>query len=135
MSSQRRPNGNMRKLLAEASWTEAALARTVNKLAAEAGIQARYDRTSVSHWLSGIRPREPVPGLIAEAFGRRLGRMVTTGDAGLGSASAATSSHRTLQYPAAALASLASQRRHPRGPGAGGAGVSPRRTSRTRMGT
>jgi hypothetical protein len=97
------PNGDLREMIAEASWTEEALARAVNQLGAEVGLHLRYDRTAVSHWLSGVRPRTPVPGLIAEAFRRRLGRPVTTADIGL----SPVPRHQASQDPAAVLAGLA----------------------------
>jgi hypothetical protein len=104
MATPRRPNGDLRKLITEASWTEEALARAVNKLAAEVGLHLRYDRTAVSHWLSGMRPRAPVPSLVAEAFERRLGRPVTTADVGLSPVSA----QRASEDPGTVLAGLAS---------------------------
>ncbi|MCZ1020566.1 hypothetical protein [Streptomyces noursei] len=83
MSPSRRRNQNLRALLAEARWTQAALARTVNALAAEIDLDLNYDRTAVAHWLSGTRPAPPVPELIAEALTRRLGRSVSPAAAGL----------------------------------------------------
>ncbi|MFB7637070.1 hypothetical protein ACFC0M_39835, partial [Streptomyces sp. NPDC056149] len=83
MSPSRRPNKNLRALLAEARWTQAAMARTVNALAAEIDLDLNYDRTAVAHWLSGTRPAPPVPELIAEALARRLGRAVSPAAAGL----------------------------------------------------
>lgn len=82
MAGERRPNSALRGLLAEAHWTEEVLAKAVNHLAAEIGLRLRYDRTAVSHWLSGTRPRPPVPELIAEALGRKLSRRVTVVDTG-----------------------------------------------------
>ncbi|GAA2657445.1 hypothetical protein [Streptomyces lunalinharesii] len=83
MPSSRRRNDNLRALLAEARWTQAALARTVNALAAEIDLDLNYDRTAVAHWLSGTRPAPPVPELLAEALSRRLGRSVSPAAAGL----------------------------------------------------
>jgi tetratricopeptide (TPR) repeat protein len=73
-------------LLAETGWTGDALARAVNTVGAETGLKLRYQRASVTHWLSGMRPRPPVPELVAEAFSRRLGRRVTVGETALGPA-------------------------------------------------
>ncbi|WP_275466905.1 hypothetical protein [Streptomyces noursei] len=83
MPSSRRRNANLRALLAEARWTQAALARTVNALAAEIDLDLNYDRTAVAHWLSGTRPAPPAPELIAEALSRRLSRSVSPAAAGL----------------------------------------------------
>lgn len=78
------PNDLLRALLREARWTNHSFSLAVNRVAAEAGTRLRYDRTSVSHWLSGTRPRPPVPQFAAEALSRRLGRPVSTTDTGLG---------------------------------------------------
>ncbi|AGM07231.1 hypothetical protein [Amycolatopsis keratiniphila] len=77
------PNHLLRNLLAESGWTGQKLADHTNRLGAEAGLRLRYDRTGVAHWLSGTRPRPPVPELVAEAFTRRLGRRVTAAATGL----------------------------------------------------
>ncbi|SFD66574.1 hypothetical protein [Streptomyces aidingensis] len=82
MTHRRRPNDRLRTLLKEADWTQEALARAVNTLGAEIGCPLRYDRTAVAHWLSGTRPRHPVPQLAAEALSRRIGRPVTPEAAG-----------------------------------------------------
>ncbi|WP_162907055.1 tetratricopeptide repeat protein [Allorhizocola rhizosphaerae] len=84
---RRVPNNRLRLLLAEARWSGAELAREVNRLAAENRIVLRYHRVSVSQWLSGVQPRDPVPELIAEAFTRRLHRGVTRNAAGFGRSS------------------------------------------------
>ncbi|QEU89794.1 hypothetical protein [Streptomyces kanamyceticus] len=75
-------NDRLRALLREAQWTSAALARAVNMAGAEIGLRLSYDRTSVSHWLSGTQPRHQVPQLVAEALSRRLDRAVTTAAVG-----------------------------------------------------
>ncbi|MFB4426459.1 hypothetical protein C5F59_035930 [Streptomyces sp. QL37] len=82
MANTRGPNRDLRTLLTEAAWTASALARAVNAAGAEVGIELSYDRTSVAHWLSGTRPRHPVPQLVGEVLSRRLGRSVTATTAG-----------------------------------------------------
>lgn len=77
MDASRRPNLRLRDALAEAGWTGQQLATAVNATGAEAGLRLTYDRTAVAHWLSGTRPRPPVPDLVAEALSRRLARDVT----------------------------------------------------------
>lgn len=79
----RTPNVRLRALLNEAGWTGSAFARALSDCAAENGLAARYDRSSVSHWLAGRRPSPPAPGLMTEVLGRRLLRAVTTVDLGL----------------------------------------------------
>lgn len=82
-------NGRLGGLLAEAGWSGAELARAVNALGTLHGLALRYDRTAVAHWLSGTRPRRPVPELIAAALTERCGRLVTVAEAGVGGAGSA----------------------------------------------
>ncbi|MFJ1643806.1 tol-pal system YbgF family protein [Streptomyces sp. NPDC088258] len=77
------PNHRLAALLGEAGWSAAELARAVNGLGAAQGLPLRYDRTSVAHWLAGSRPRSPVPTLVASAFSRRSGRLITAEETGL----------------------------------------------------
>ncbi|AXK36714.1 hypothetical protein DVA86_33305 [Streptomyces armeniacus] len=76
----------MRRLISAADWTYEALARAVNALGAENGVELRYDRTSVAHWLAGSLPRAPARAILSEAFSRRLGRPVSLADLGMGPA-------------------------------------------------
>ncbi|MFD5146048.1 hypothetical protein [Streptomyces sp. NPDC058401] len=87
MSGGRVANAWLGDLLAEAGWSGAELARAVNALGTLHGLALRYDRTAVAHWLSGTRPRRPVPELIAAALTERCGRLVTVAEAGLGAGS------------------------------------------------
>ncbi|QXJ23769.1 hypothetical protein AGRA3207_004970 [Actinomadura graeca] len=75
-------NDRLRALLAEAEWTGGRLAQAVNAVGAEAGLGLRYGRASVTQWMSGTRPRDPGPALIAEALSRRLGRSLGIVDTG-----------------------------------------------------
>jgi hypothetical protein len=79
----RRPNIELRDLLREAKWSGAAFAMEVNRVGADSGLLLRYDRSAVAHWLSGMRPLAPVPGVVAEVFSRRLDRIVSVADTGL----------------------------------------------------
>ncbi|MFC8076722.1 tol-pal system YbgF family protein [Streptomyces sp. NPDC057307] len=81
--ARKQPNRLLTALLDEADWNRAELARAVNDLGAAQGLPLRYDRTSVAHWLTGSRPRAPVPDLVAAAFSRRSGRLVTAEETGL----------------------------------------------------
>lgn len=92
----RPPNRALRALLEETEWTQAAFARALSRLGAEIGIQLRYDRTSVAHWLRGSRPDPRVQHLIAEALSRRLGRPVAVADLGMADGRATPS---TLSTP------------------------------------
>ncbi|MBV9024570.1 MAG: regulator [Streptomycetaceae bacterium] len=82
-TSQRPPNQQLAALIAEAGFSNAGLARRVDQLGIEHGLDLRYDKTSVTRWLRGQQPRGTTPALIAEVFTRRLGRRLTAQDLGL----------------------------------------------------
>ncbi|WPO69934.1 transcriptional regulator [Streptomyces sp. KN37] len=85
------PNTLLDALLDESGMSRVGLATRVNKAGAARGKRMRYDHSSVIRWLRGERPRGIVPDLIAEVLGRRLGRIITLDDIGMGAASAAPS--------------------------------------------
>ncbi|NED80698.1 hypothetical protein G3I76_11465, partial [Streptomyces sp. SID11233] len=80
---QRIPNTRLAALIAEAQWTRTQVARQVNRLGPQAGLDLTYDRTAVAHWVAGTPPRSEVRPLIVEALSARLGRPVTHEEAGL----------------------------------------------------
>jgi hypothetical protein len=80
---QRIPNRQLAALIAEAGFSNAGLARRVDQLGLEHGLDLRYDKTSVTRWLRGQQPRGTTPALIAEVFTRRLGRRLAAQDLGL----------------------------------------------------
>ncbi|WP_189176773.1 regulator [Streptomyces lasiicapitis] len=73
----------MAAFITEAEFTHAGLARRIDQLGQEHGLDLRYDETSVTRWLRGQQPRGSTPALIAEVFARRLGRRVSATDLGL----------------------------------------------------
>ncbi|MEU3369499.1 transcriptional regulator [Streptomyces sp. NPDC006711] len=79
----RQPNERLQTLIQEAGCSNAGLARRVNMVGAERGLDLRYDKTSVARWLRGQQPRGRAPGIIAEALGRKLGRTVTIDEIGM----------------------------------------------------
>ncbi|WP_406418780.1 regulator [Streptomyces sp. NBC_00873] len=81
---QRTPNRQLASLITEAGFSNAGLARRVDQLGLEHGLDLRYDKTSVTRWLRGQQPRGTTPALIAEVFTRRLGRRLSAQDLGLG---------------------------------------------------
>ncbi|MFM9442968.1 tetratricopeptide repeat protein [Streptomyces acidiscabies] len=83
MRRLRPPNRALRALLTESGWSGARLALEVNSLGAAQGFTLTYDRTTVSHWLSGTQPRPPAPQLVAQALSARLGRRLRATDTGL----------------------------------------------------
>ncbi|MCZ4121689.1 regulator [Streptomyces sp. H39-S7] len=82
-SPQRSPNRQLATLISEAGFSNAGLARRVDQLGIEHGLDLRYDKTSVTRWLRGQQPRGTTPALIAEVFTRRLGRRLSAQDLGL----------------------------------------------------
>lgn len=78
-----RPNSRLAALIAEAGFSNAGLARRVDQLGLEHGLDLRYDKTSVTRWLRGQQPRGTTPALIAEVFTQRLGRRLSAQDLGL----------------------------------------------------
>jgi hypothetical protein len=83
-ATDRRPhNRQLAALIAEAGFSNAGLARRVDQLGVEHGLDLRYDKTSVTRWLRGQQPRGTTPALIAEVFTRRLGRRLSAQDLGL----------------------------------------------------
>jgi hypothetical protein len=82
-AQQRTPNRQLAALITEAGFSNAGLARRVDQLGLEHGLDLRYDKTSVTRWLRGQQPRGTTPALIAEVFTRRLGRRLCAQDLGL----------------------------------------------------
>ncbi|MFB8241025.1 hypothetical protein ACFC58_31255 [Kitasatospora purpeofusca] len=80
--SAKSPNHALSALLAEADWTRTQLARAVNRVGAEAGLELRYDHSAVSHWLRGTVPAAAVRPVVCAVLTRRLGRPVTSAEAG-----------------------------------------------------
>lgn len=101
------PNHLLATLLTEADWSAGELARAVNGLGTAQSLPLRYDRTSVAHWLSGSRPRSPVPELVAAALSRRINRTVVAQDTGLTEHSAGRTGHLTEADPTRRLLVLA----------------------------
>ncbi|MFG3227609.1 sporulation protein [Kitasatospora sp. NPDC048194] len=63
------------------------LALRVNQLAHEAGLTTTYTHTSVANWCRrGMVPDWPVPKLLAQAIGERLGRPVQLAEIGMADA-------------------------------------------------
>ncbi|MBP0457181.1 transcriptional regulator [Streptomyces montanisoli] len=79
----RQPNERLQALIQEAACSNAGLARRVNMVGHERGLDLRYDKTSVARWLRGQQPRGRAPGIVAEALGRKLGRTVTIDEIGM----------------------------------------------------
>ncbi|MFE3499467.1 hypothetical protein ACFXOZ_06645, partial [Kitasatospora sp. NPDC059160] len=76
------PNAELAALMRQAQWGNDQLARSVNRVGSEGGLQLTYDKSAISHWLAGTRPRADVQEVVREAFSRRLGRPVTSRETG-----------------------------------------------------
>lgn len=83
-SSKASEDGNaaLASALLEAGCSHAALARKVNGLGRVQGVVSRYDKASVTRWLSGMVPRGRAPEFIASALAGFLGRPVSQVDLG-----------------------------------------------------
>ncbi|MFF8772010.1 hypothetical protein [Kitasatospora sp. NPDC015120] len=79
---QRTPNTELAALMQQAKWGNDQLARAVNRTGSEARLRLNYDKSAISHWLSGTRPRADVQEVVRETFSRRLGRPVTPEETG-----------------------------------------------------
>ncbi|MFI1980655.1 tol-pal system YbgF family protein [Streptomyces wedmorensis] len=91
-------NAKLAALLVESGWSRGEFARAVNAQATVYGLVLRYDRTSVAHWLSGSRPRAPIPEFAAQVLSRRCHRVVSALETGLAQ-SRDESSISSLQTP------------------------------------
>ncbi|MFD5512161.1 hypothetical protein ACFWIB_30945 [Streptomyces sp. NPDC127051] len=78
----RTPNQALAGLMREADWGNGQLARAVNRLGIETGMQLTCSASTVTYWLRGSVPGSGVPALVAEALSRRLRRPVTCTEAG-----------------------------------------------------
>jgi len=80
---ERQPNERLQALINEAGCSNVGLARRVNMSGVEHGLDLRYDKTSVSRWLRGQKPRGLTPVIIAEVLGHKLGRAVSVEEIGM----------------------------------------------------
>ncbi|MFE6892072.1 hypothetical protein [Streptomyces sp. NPDC057694] len=82
--AERRPNNLLRARVEESRLSYAAVAAGVRAVAAEHGEQLRTNAASVDHWLRGSVPAGATGRYLAIALSRRLGRLLTVADIGLG---------------------------------------------------
>jgi hypothetical protein len=79
----RQPNQRLEALIQEAGISNAGLARRVNMRGGKLGLDLRHDKTSVSRWVRGQRPRGRTAVIIAEVLSERLDRTVSLDEIGL----------------------------------------------------
>lgn len=87
MTQGRTRNEQLAALIDEARWSHAQVAAALVRVASENGADelAGVGRSHASHWVRGTRPSGRASILLCEALSRRLGRIVSVDDAGLGS--------------------------------------------------
>ncbi|MFI6344710.1 sporulation protein [Streptomyces sp. NPDC050560] len=86
----RPPNADLARLIEASGASHKSLALRVNQLAHTAGMETDYSHTSVANWCRrGMTPKWPVPNLLAQAIGERLGRPVNLAEIGMGEAETA----------------------------------------------
>ncbi|WP_233289360.1 hypothetical protein, partial [Kitasatospora sp. MBT63] len=112
----RTQNPQLAALIEESGFSHAGLARRVDQLGLEHGLDLRYDKTSVTRWLRGQQPRGATPALIAEVFTRRLGRRLTAQDAGLDACAPVYAGLEFAETPQEAVDIVASMWRKDNGP-------------------
>ncbi|MER6570284.1 hypothetical protein ABT288_29860 [Streptomyces sp. NPDC001093] len=78
----RTPNTALAALMQAEGVGNAQLARRVNAVGRELGLQLHYDKTTVSHWLAGSTPKSEARAAIAEALSRLVDRPVTCAELG-----------------------------------------------------
>ncbi|WP_232246764.1 regulator [Kitasatospora mediocidica] len=113
---ERAQNPALAALIEEAGFSHAGLARRVDQLGLEHGLDLRYDKTSVTRWLRGQQPRGATPALIAEVFTRRLGRRLSAQDIGLDACAPVYAGLEFAQTPQEAVDIVASMWRKDTGP-------------------
>ncbi|MFI9272531.1 regulator [Kitasatospora sp. NPDC052896] len=112
----RTQNPLLAELIEEAGFSHAGLARRVDQLGLEHGLDLRYDKTSVTRWLRGQQPRGATPALIAEVFTRRLGRRLSAQDIGLDACGPVYAGLEFAETPQEAVDIVASMWRKDTGP-------------------
>lgn len=75
-------NTALADVIRAAGCSHAGLARRVNSLGERRGLRLAYDKTAVSHWLSGTQPRPMARYLVADALSEKLNRAVTLAELG-----------------------------------------------------
>ncbi|WP_274558964.1 sporulation protein [Streptomyces spiramyceticus] len=83
----RPPNTDLARLIEASGASHKSLALRVNQLAHASGLETTYSHTSVANWCRrGMTPKGPVPRLLAQAIGERMGRPINLAEIGMGEA-------------------------------------------------
>ncbi|MFJ8848167.1 sporulation protein [Streptomyces cyaneofuscatus] len=80
----RPPNTDLARLIESCGASHKSLVHRINQLARRTGVETGYSHTSVANWCRrGMTPKWPVPKLLAQAIGERLGRSVSLAEIGM----------------------------------------------------
>ncbi|MFJ4962642.1 sporulation protein [Streptomyces sp. NPDC088729] len=83
----RPPNADLARLIESCGASHKSLVLRINQLAQQVGVETGYSHTSVANWCRrGMTPKWPVPKLLAQAIGERLGRAVSLAEIGMADA-------------------------------------------------
>ncbi len=84
--AQARGNAGLAAVIAQTGWSHAQAARAFVRVAIESGATelAGVGKSHVTHWIGGSRPSGRAPRILCETLSRRLGRVVTLDEIGLG---------------------------------------------------
>ncbi|HEX6683483.1 MAG TPA: hypothetical protein VF062_11835 [Candidatus Limnocylindrales bacterium] len=77
-------NERLRAVLKDGNLTHDVVARAVNRVAAEQGTMLRANKSLVTHWINGTKPRATTIIFLCEALSRYLGRRIAPHDIGYG---------------------------------------------------
>ncbi|MGC9667819.1 Tat pathway signal protein [Planosporangium sp. 12N6] len=86
MAHARNGNTRLATVISQAGWSHAQVARAFVRVALENDAHefTGVSRSHVSHWVGGCKPSGRAPVILCEALSRRLGRIVTLDEIGLG---------------------------------------------------
>jgi hypothetical protein len=82
VTTHREPNHRFREAISSQRWTYEALAKAVQRVAAENGETLLTNKSAVAHWVQGAQPKGQAGQYIAEAMSRRAQRRITLADLG-----------------------------------------------------
>ena len=102
MATPREPNRRLAATMDLAGVTNKGLAKRIEELSVAAGETVRCNHTDIQRWLSGMRPQDPKPVLIARALSVKLGRHVPLEEIGLGDSAGPKSNLGLIYSPSLA---------------------------------
>ncbi|MGW5679775.1 Tat pathway signal protein, partial [Streptomyces sp. NPDC003860] len=81
-------NSHLAAVIKETGWSQSQMAAHVVRVAAETGVDelTAVSRSHIAMWVSGTRPSGRAVPIVCETLSRKLGRVVTPADIGLGPA-------------------------------------------------